>query len=90
MALSIYLLLSRRRGNNFLLHLIHLSHAGPASIIEPVQMEQTVHKIQTNLVRDRVLKPARLAASDRRTYENLTVLKRQHVSRSAFAEELSM
>jgi len=75
---------------NFPLHRLHPFHPNLVTIIKTVQMQQTVHKVQANLPRERVPKPARLFARQLGTDKNFAVLKGQNVRRPALAEELSM
>ena len=55
-----------------------------------MQVQQTMHDIEANLARKCVSEPARLPASKLDADENFAMRKRQHVSGTTSAKELSM
>src|SRR5205814_3843954 len=79
-----------RVGKNSQLNDCHLPRVRLISIVEPVQVEQTVDDVQAQLARESVSESLGIAARSLGADKDFAVLKCDHVGRSRFIHELSM
>src|ERR1041384_4606028 len=79
-----------RLRQNFALSFVHLPGAGLVSIIEAMQMEQTVDYVQPQCVCERVSKSSRVTNGGVGADKNFAMLKCDHICGPGFIHELSM
>jgi hypothetical protein len=77
-------------GKNSPLNDFHLPRVTLISIVESVQVEQTVDDVQAQLAREGVSEPFGITTSSLGADSDFAVLKRDHVGRPRFVHELSM
>ena len=80
-------LLAAQSVKELLLGRAHFSRVSRIPIVESLQMEETMNNVELYLADHSASESARVAERGFRAYENFTVLKSQHVSRTCFVPE---
>src|SRR5438270_8145243 len=81
---------AQRSIHQLFLNALHFCGGAAILVVKAVEMKEGMRDVQTDLPLDRISKPSRLFARRLRTYENLTVLKGDHIRGTRLMKEAAM